>query len=201
MTLTARKQKKCKAPGCGREFTAFRTTQKVCGPKCAAALVDEQKAKQEARERREKKKARKAALDAMKPRGKRVQEAQTAFNAYIRERDYGRPCISCGATPDDSDLLTGSRMDAGHYRSVGSCPELRFEPMNCHAQCVKCNQHLSGNTVLYRMRLKEVIGEESLTWLEGPHKPKKYTIAQLIDIKKHYQAEANRLKKERQRED
>ena len=47
-------------------------------------------------------------------------EAQTAFNAYIRYRDRGQPCISCDASGDHDGL--GGYWDAGHYRSVEEQP-------------------------------------------------------------------------------
>ena len=46
--------------------------------------------------------------------------------------------------------------------------------------------HLSGNAVLYRRALVELIGVEKVEWLEGPHEPKKYTIDDLKAIKAEY---------------
>lgn len=132
---------------------------------------------------------------ALKSKSEWLKEAQAAFNRWVRLRDKGLPCISCGNTRGDNDLLTGSRIDAGHYRSVGSCPELRFEPLNCNAQCVKCNRNLSGNAVDYRIGLIKKIGQEGVDYLEGPHEPKKYTIDQIKDIKDHYAKLGNDLQK------
>lgn len=33
---------------------------------------------------------------ALLTRGDYIKKAQTAFNAFIRERDEGKPCPSCG---------------------------------------------------------------------------------------------------------
>lgn len=84
---------------------------------------------------------------------------------------------------------------AGHYRSVGACPELRFEPLNIHRQCVKCNRNLSGNAVEYRIRLVQRIGAETVAWLEGPHEPRKYTVDEIKTIKAEYRAKTRELKK------
>ena len=84
---------------------------------------------------------------------------------------------------------------AGHYRSVGACPELRFEPLNIHRQCVKCNRNLSGNAVEYRIRLVLRIGAETVAWLEGPHEPRKYTVEEIKTIKAEYRAKTRELKK------
>ena len=91
--------------------------------------------------------------------------------------------------------MTGSRWDAGHYRSVGACPELRFEPLNIHRQCVKCNRNLSGNAVEYRIRLVQRIGAEKVAWLEGLHAPCKYNVDEIKAIKAKYRAMTKELKK------
>lgn len=191
------KPKKCKAPGCGKPFKPTMTTQKVCSIACALAMSKDSKvqkiaakaitkqARQELQERREK----------LKTRREHMAEAQTAFNAYIRERDAGLPCISCDSLPSDHDLITGSRWDAGHYRSVGACPELRFEPLNVHRQCVKCNRNLSGNAVEYRIRLVKRIGADRVHWLEGPHKPQRLTIEDLQAIKALYRQKLKDLRR------
>ena len=80
---------------------------------------------------------------------------------------------------------------------MGACPELRFEPLNCHAQCVRCNRDLSGNTVEYRIRLRERIGDEALAWLEGPHPVRKYTVEELKQIKTLFRRMTREHKKER----
>jgi hypothetical protein len=77
-------------------------------------------------------------------------------------------------------------MNAGHYRSVGACPELRFHPMNVHLQCEHCNSHLSGNIIEYRRRLATKIGVDRVEWLEGKHEPLKLTIDEIINLTDHY---------------
>ena len=198
MRVAEIKPKKCKAPGCGRHFKPTMTTQKVCSIVCAKAMAKDPKlqkiaakaitkqAREDLQERREK----------LKTRREHMAEAQAAFNAYIRERDAGLPCISCDSNPSDHDLITGSRWDAGHYRSVGACPELRFEPLNVHRQCVKCNRNLSGNAVEYRIRLVKRIGADQVDWLEGPHKPQRLTIEDLQAIKAEYRAKIKQLKEQ-----
>lgn len=191
------KPKKCKAPGCGKHFKPTMTTQKVCSVDCARAIAKCPKlqkvaARAIAQQNRTDAKARR---ERLKTRREHMAEAQVAFNAYIRERDVGLPCISCDSLPSDHDLITGSRWDAGHYRSVGACPELRFEPLNVHRQCVKCNRNLSGNAVEYRIRLVKRIGADQVDWLEGPHKPQRLTIEDLQAIKALYRQKLKDLRK------
>ena len=189
------KQKTCKA--CGEKFAPmFNTAQVVCSPKCALAHApaNSEKARKAIaqRDRRE----IKVRKEKLKSRADHLREAQAAVNEYVRLRDAHLPCISCDSMPNDSDLMTGSRWDAGHYRSVGARPELRFEPLNIHRQCVKCNRNLSGNAVEYRIRLVLRIGADKVAWLEGPHLARKYTVEEIKTIKAEYRAKTRELKKE-----
>ena len=189
------KPKKCKNPACGISFPPQRLGQAVCSPKCALAIApaNTEKARKAIaqRDRRE----IQVRKEKLKSRADHLREAQAAANEYVRLRDAHLPCISCDSMPNDNDLMTGSRWDAGHYRSVGACPELRFEPLNIHRQCVKCNRNLSGNAVEYRIRLVQRIGAETVAWLEGPHEPRKYTIEEIKTIKAEYRAKTRELKK------
>lgn len=191
----AARPKKCKNPACGISFPPQRLGQAVCSPKCALAIApaNTEKARKAIaqRDRRE----IQVRKEKLKSRADHLREAQAAVNEYVRLRDAHLPCISCDSMPNDNDLMTGSRWDAGHYRSVGACPELRFEPLNIHRQCVKCNRNLSGNAVEYRIRLVQRIGAETVAWLEGPHEPRKYTVEEIKTIKAEYRAKTKELKK------
>jgi hypothetical protein len=154
--------------------------QSVCGLQCAVIAAETAKAKQIRKEHS-------AAKQKMKSRADWLKEAQAAFNRYIRLRDHDKPCISCGRNHQ-------GQWHAGHYRSVGACPELRFEESNVHKQCAPCNDHLSGNIVEYRRGLIERIGIARVEWLEGNHDPKKYTIEEIKAIKAEYTRKAKELK-------
>jgi len=167
-------------------FTPVRPLQKVCSPRCAMKIAREVVAKADRKETKIK-------LDAMQTKPQLVKKAQTAFNAYIRERDRGKNCISCD-TPLGSEPNT---FDAGHYRSVGSAPHMRFVEDNVHGQCKHCNNWLGGNHVEYRKRLLERIGERQLELLESDSILRKYTKEGLEEIARHYRAEARRLARER----
>ena len=189
------KPKKCRVAMCGALFVPARLGQAVCSPACA--ILDAPKNLERARkslaqiERRE----IKVRKERLKSRADHLREAQTAVNDFVRLRDARLPCISCDSIPNDYGFFTGSRWDAGHYRSVGSCPELRFEPLNIHRQCVRCNRNLSGNAVEYRIRLVLRIGAELVAWLEGPHPACKYTVGEIKAIKADYRAKIRKLKR------
>jgi hypothetical protein len=123
-----------------------------------------------------------------KDRSYQLKKAQEAFNAYIRYRDRHLPCISCGTTDE------GLRYDAGHYRTTGAHPELRFTEDNCHRQChYNCNINRSGNITDYRIGLVQRIGVNRVEWLEQDHPPKKYTLNDIIEIKKTYRKKLKAL--------
>ena len=101
----------------------------------------------------------------LKTKSDYLKEAQAAFNAYVRARDKDDACISCGNYVLNDQI--GGGWDAGHYRSTGSAPHLRFHLWNCHKQCVKCNRFLSGNVAEYRKGLIKKIGIEKVEALES----------------------------------
>ncbi|MCT8948420.1 recombination protein NinG [Pseudomonas iridis] len=195
ITVKRSRPKKCRVAECRATFVPAQPFQTWCSPDCAVVIIRQRQEKQRKsfaqRERRE----IKVRKDKLKSRADHLREAQAAVNEYVRLRDAHLPCISCDSMPNDNDLMTGSRWDAGHYRSVGACPELRFEPLNIHRQCVKCNRNLSGNAVEYRIRLVLRIGAETVAWLEGPHEPRKYTVEEIKTIKAEYRAKTRELKK------
>lgn len=127
-------------------------------------------------------------LDKLKPLSQWLREAQAACNAYVRERDKMLPCVSCGR-------FHSGAYDAGHYRSVGAAPSLRFDEANIHRQCVPCNQHRSGNIVEYRIGLLQRIGQAELDRIEGPLLVVKYTIDDAKRIKAYFVSKLRELKK------
>lgn len=171
------KQKTCKA--CGTKFKPHLSTQKACSVRCALDLAPANLDRaRKAIEQREKA-TTKARRERLKSKADYMREAQVAFNAYIRARDAELPCVSCGRHHE-------GQYHAGHYRTVGANPELRFEPLNVWKQCAPCNNHKSGDIVNYRIELVKRIGAEKVEWLEGPHEPKRYTIEDLQAIKAEY---------------
>jgi len=169
--------KKCRNPECREPFeNVYSSMQKTCSIPCALALVAASKDKAERKDNREFKKRH---IDKDFPYW--IKKLQAEFNKFIRARDKGLPCISC-------QRLHGGQIHAGHYKTVGGNPELRFDELNCHAQCSTCNNHLSGNLIKYRSNLLVKIGAKKLRYLEGPHKAKNYTIADLKELLAHYRA-------------
>lgn len=183
------RRKRC--PSCRVMFTKARDSQAVCGEiECAIAYGKSEKGRAIAGKvlaevgRRE----IKVRKEKLKNRADHLKDTQVAFNAWIRARDADLPCISCGRHHE-------GQYHAGHYRTVGANPELRYEPLNAWKQCAPCNNHLSGNLINYRISLLQRIGEEKVTWLEGPHEAKKYTVEELKAMTADYRAKTKELKR------
>ena len=83
---------------------------------------------------------------------------QSVFNTFIRMRDADKPCISCG-------VFKCEEFHAGHY--IASTYQYhRFNEFNVHKQCSKCNTHLRGNLIPYRIELIKRIGLAEVEYLE-----------------------------------
>lgn len=185
------KPRKCKV--CPTRFVPTRPFQRWCGPECGYALAvkaREVAAKKKAVEERKEHRARK---EKIKTRSDWVNEAQASFNAWVRTRDRlaGHACISSGKPLDWS----GNSVDAGHYRSRGSAPHLRFDERNCHAQSKQENRYASGNATDYRIGLIARIGLEAVEALEADQEPRRYSVDELKAIKATYNAKRRELEK------
>lgn len=111
----------------------------------------------------------KTAKDYIKP-------AQRAVNNYIKIRDINNGCISCGNMPE---AKRGGSIDAGHYRSIGSASHMRFNILNIHSQCVKCNKWLDSNPISYRISLIKKVGLEIVDRIETDNTIRKHDITYL----------------------
>lgn len=194
MTLEAKKprMKTCKI--CKAEFSPRNSLQKACSVPCAMEVVKADKAKEARTIERKERAERREKKEGFKTRREHLREAQQAFNEFIRWRDRiaGHPCISSGKPLDWS----GNQTDAGHWRSVGAAPHLRFNELNCHAQSKHDNRFLSGSAVDYRIGLIKRIGLEAVEMLESDNTVKRYTVEELKAIKAKYRAKVRELKKQ-----
>ena len=194
MIAKTTKPKKCRNPSCCQTFAPQRMGQHVCSPSCGLAIKDVNQDKARKAMAHTERLAARETKERLKTRGDHIKDTQQAFNEFIRLRDQiaGHPCISSGRPLDWS----GNAVDAGHYRSRGSAPHLRFDERNCHAQSKQDNRFLSGNIADYRIRLIERIGQDEVDSLEADQTVRKYTIEDLQAIKKHYRALVREMKKQ-----
>ena len=172
---------------CRATFQPTLPLQVVCSWKCAAAYAGTERARK-AVERAKRREAQGQRLRVERAPDA-ARRAQATFNRWVRHRDSGLPCVSCGH-PDD-----GTRQrHASHYRPVGPNPALRFEPDNVHASCSICNNWKSGNLTGYRAELIHRVGLERVEWLEGPHELPKRTVEDYRAIHQGYLALIRTLK-------
>lgn len=152
---------------------------------CSLDFVDKQKA---VKVKQEHVKQKKTFLDNDKSFQRA--KAQKAFNEFIRLRDAGLGCVSCDKPSD-----WGGQWHAGHYKTVGARPDLRFNEDNVHKQCSQCNNFLSGNLAQYRIALISKIKSQRVLMLETDSEtPKKYTAGDYAAIHAEYSAKIKGLK-------
>ena len=165
------KDKKCRE--CGVKFTPHNSLQIACSYPCAAIISKKKKDQEWQKEKKERK-------EALLTHSEWLNLLQKVFNAYIRARDKGNPCISCGCAVDNGH--------ASHMFSVGGNPNVRFNEDNVHLACVECNLHKHGNLVEYALRLPERIGQERFEKLVSDSKQTvlKLSIPEIQEKIKHY---------------
>lgn len=197
-------KKKC--TGCGKRFTPDSMISFPAGVfhsiDCATTYAQNKieqakkrriaKAKKDERLRRsEKRKAR----EAIKTISQLKKEAQASFNKYIRIRDYNLGCCSCckskQTVESEQGWKVGGCWDAGHFKTRGAKPQLRFNLFNVHKQCKPCNAgggKFSAKAATvdeeYRIKLIEKIGEKRVIELENNNDIVKFDREYLIRIKK-----------------
>lgn len=193
------KPRKCRC-GCGEYFTPRKSMQVAATPECAQRIAESKREKAERAAKKVERQETRAARERLKSRSDHTRDAQDAFNAFIRARDHDKPCISCGTT--NPPMTAGGQWDAGHFKSRGAYPELRFNEDNCHKQCKVCNggggrfAHKERTvSEQYERNLVLRIGQARVDVLNGPHEPKKYTVDDLKKIKADYRALLRDLKK------
>ena len=119
-------------------------------------------------------------------------EVQTAFNEFIRLRDAGKPCICCGKPFEP--MKPGGSMDAGHFRSRGSAPQLRFNEDNVFGQRKNCNRPGGTTQAKFRAGVLGRIGPERLEAVERNEEIPKWDKDELRAMRAHYRAKAKELR-------
>ena len=171
---------------CRDVYTKWSMSQKVCGKvECKKAFAEKLIIKIEKKAAKDDRKKTRQALEDLEPKGYWIKRLKLYFHRYIRLRDANKPCISCGQPLKENKF--GGTVDAGHFRSVGSAPHLRFEAMNVHAQCKHCNRTLQSNHSEYRKGFIERYGIGEVEWIEADQRPRHYSIDDLKSLITVYQ--------------
>lgn len=104
-----------------------------------------------------------------------VKKADRVFRAWIRLRDKGKPCCTCGSY--DNYIHAGHFVKRNHYK-------VRWHPDNVHGQCVICNYYLGGNEAEYSRFIINTYGIERFNWLmeqKGPIKLSREHVQRVIE--------------------
>ena len=168
--------------------------QAACGIECALELAAAGRVKRDKIAATTDRRETRAKLEKLKSRSVWMRECQVVVNKVVRLRDMlaGRGCITCGARPAQK---VGGTMDAGHFRSVGSAPHLRFFTPQIALQCVTCNRYQGGRALDFRRALVERRGAAWVEALEGMQGCGKWSIEYLQRLKAVFSKLARRLEK------
>ena len=177
---------------CKQKFTPTRFLQKFCNDEqCLDASIQYARAKVKQNMSKVWQKEKKTLRNDLKTLSQLEAEAKKSFQKYIRLRDEGLPCISCGNTKTKD-------WAGGHYFAAGIYSGLMFDERNCHKQCnTHCNKYLSGNLLEYRKGLIARYGLQFVNELESESDAKrdfKYSREQLIAKKLQYDLKIKMLK-------
>lgn len=148
-----RKVKPRKCAVCREAFVPFKPMQKVCGHPCAIKSAELVRLKAAAKREQEERAKTRAQLLDLKPLHYWAKRAEKHCNAFIRTRDAGDPCISCGT-------YDAPEWHAGHCYTVAARPDIRYHEDNIHLQCGSCNTYKGGMVGEYKKRVVTKIGQE-----------------------------------------
>jgi hypothetical protein len=100
---------------------------------------------------------------AIKPKSTLMQEADKAFQAYIRYRDKDLPCINTGQYIAWDD----NQSDAAHFISKAANTAMRYDLRNCHKSTKASNAMQEKYIHDYRNNLFKRLGEERFAKFEA----------------------------------
>jgi len=117
-------------------------------------------------------------------------DLQKIFNEFIRLRDQGKPCISCGQFKP---------LQAGHYFPTQGYDGLRFNENNVHGECAGCNCFDEAHLIHYTNNLEKRIGYDaymSLNFDAQQYKKNgyKWSRSELIEKIEQYKQQIKLLK-------
>lgn len=164
------KEKTCKNEECGKKFLPIQMLQRCCSASCESKT---RKAKAKQRESR-------VAESQKEKLNSYMKSAVTICHSYIRMRDKGKPCISCGAP-------WNSNFQAGHLFSGGGHANVKFNEQNINGQCPKCNGSSSFSQAKYIEEFEKRYSPEEFEILRAEaYEPKRWTSDELQYQMRYY---------------
>lgn len=121
--------------------------------------------------------------------GQKIKALDKVFSEYIRLRDIGKGCITCGA------VYPWKEMDCGHFVPRASM-STRWDEKNCASQCVQCNRFSAGKADIFGRRIDIRHGSGTAASLsKRKHEIMKFSEFQLNDKIKEFRSKINDLKR------
>ncbi len=100
-----------------------------------------------------------------------IRKLDKAMSQFVVNRD--KKCFTCNST---QDLTNGHLFTRGLYI-------VRWDKLNCHAQCVGCNFRHEFDPAIYQLKFIDKYGLETYKELyRKAHRPNKFTDLQLKEI-------------------
>jgi len=124
--------------------------------------------------------------------GHLLSNTKNICHEYIRLRDKGKDCISCG-------IQYLEDFQAGHFYKAELFSNLKYDELNISGQCRQCNLRKEGNESGYRSGIIQRYGFEHLRYLDEKAKAYKqnhfeWDREQLIEIRDYYKEKLKLLK-------
>jgi hypothetical protein len=128
---------------------------------------------------------------AKKPsRSKIVQKLDTVFSLYVRTKHSKNgvcTCCTCGRKFEIKKIQAGHFQSRKHYST-------RWDELNVHPQCPKCNVFSQGEQYEYAKFLNRTYGEGTADSLvEKARDLVRFSQYELEEMIEHYQQELRRL--------
>lgn len=120
-----------------------------------------------------------------------IQNTINLCHKYIRLRDKGKPCISCGGSWHDD-------FQAGHFYKAELYSSLKFDETNINGQCQGCNLYKEGNESGYRVGLIKRYSKGFLDLLDSKallekKQGFKWDRNELVKIQNYYKSKLRKL--------
>jgi len=124
--------------------------------------------------------------------GHLLSNTKNICHEYIRLRDKGKDCVSCG-------IQYLEDFQAGHFYKAELYSNLKYDEFNISGQCRQCNLRKEGNESGYRAGIIQRYGFEHLRYLDEKAKSYKqnnfeWDRTQLVEIRDYYKQKLKELK-------
>ena len=125
-------------------------------------------------------------------RSKAIKKLDAVFSEYIRLRDSDENgIVTCPLCWTRIKRKNAQNM---HFITRG-CYLYRYDEINCHAWCMRCNVFLNGNYIVYTRRMQKTFGIEKVDeMIKNKATVFKISTPRLLEMIDEYGEKVNKLK-------